>query len=228
MPQHGGRARGSHENQIWVSRRRCVALLATPSPALPAGPRRATLPDWIKGQRRQIWICDMNPVPSRRPGRLRHILDVAGFEWLAASSPSRSPPRDSRPFPAKPSTLRACGLPCRPTEPNGPATANNGEAILSALSDTHTGRAPSQSGRIGPADWPAPCPCRPTAGSCRAAGRAPTGRAQIKTLFGHVNTGRLHPEKITHPARREPDPKQRHTTYDTRRPHASLGYVTGP
>ena len=100
--------------------------------------------------------------------------------------------------------------------------------ILSALSDTHTGRAPSQSGRIGPADWPAPCPCRPTAGSCRAAGRAPTGRAQIKTLFGHVNTGRLHPEKITHPARREPDPKQRHTTYDTRRPHASLGYVTGP
>ena len=214
--------RGSYENLVWVSPSTLYRVLAAQGLVLPARPQRAPvparpLPDWIEWKRHQIWIYDITHFP--RAGRVAYaILDVVTRKWLATLVTAEETATQVEVVFTTPSTPRACGPPSRPAKPTAPATATTATRSRSC--------------------WP----CQTTAPQMRAGttreflalcsiaarfGRpgTPTDQAWIETLFGHVKTEWPHLEKITDPNTLRAELDNARHDYNTRRLHASLGYV---
>ena len=218
--------RGSYENLVWVSPSTLYRVLAGEGLVLPARPQRTPaparpLPDWIEWRRHQIWIYDITHFP--RAGRVAYaILDVVTRKWLATLVTVEETATQ----------VEVVFTDALDTEGLWPAVearqaqrARHGddssdgdqEPILLAMSDN----GPQM--RAGTT--------REFLAMCSIAARfgrpgTPTDQAWIETLFGHVKTEWPHLEKITdsNTLRAELDNARR--DYNTRRLHASLGYVT--
>ena len=137
------------------------------------------------------------------------------------TSASRRPPPKSKSCSPTRSTPKACGSASRPAGPTAPATPT--------ATATPTTRScwscPTTAPRCEQAPPGSSGPCAPSQPRFGRPG-TPTDQAWIETLFGHIKTEWPHLEQITDPnvLRTELD-NARHD-YNTRRLHASLGYVT--
>ena len=217
--------RGSYENLVWVSPSTLYRVLAGEGLVLPAKPQRTPvparpLPDWIEWKRHQIWIYDITHFP--RAGRVAYaILDVVTRKWLATHVGIEETATQVEVVFTD--ALDAEGLweriearwadGARHADGDG----DPDEPILLVMSDN----GPQM--RAGTT--------REFLAMCSIAARfgrpgTPTDQAWIETLFGHIKTEWPHLEQITDPnvLRTELD-NARHD-YNTRRLHASLGYVT--
>ena len=188
-----------------------------------ARPQRTPVPprslgDWIEWRRHQIWIYDITHFP--RAGRVAYaIVDVVTRKWLATH------------LTAEETATQVEAVFCEALDTEGlwPAVearqadrADHGddsdeEPILLAMSDN----GPQM--RAGTT--------REFLAMCSSAAhfgrpRTPTDQAWIETLFGHVKTEWPHLEKITDPNTLPTELDNARTDYNTRRLHASLGYVT--
>ena len=171
-----------------------------------------------------------NGSPPGRQAALASLRRGDLFErwWSGPRCPYRGRlHRRTRPTPssskwlltAEEDTRRDCGPSWRPAKPTAPAEATTAtrRPILLAMSDN----GPQM--RAGTTrEFLALC--------CIAArfGRpgTPTDQAWIETLFGHVKTEWPHLEKITDPNTLRAELDIARHDYNTRRLHASLGYVT--
>ena len=215
--------RGSYENLVWVSPSTLYRVLAAQGLVLPARPQRAPvparpLPDWIEWKRHQIWIYDITHFP--RAGRVAYaILDVVTRKWLATLVTAEETATQ----------VEVVFTDALDTEGLWPAVearqadrARHGddsdeEPILLAMSDN----GPQM--RAGTT--------REFLAMCSIAARfgrpgTPTDQAWIETLFGHIKTEWPHLEKITDPNTLRTEFDIARHDYNTRRLHASLGYVT--
>ena len=215
--------RGSYENLVWVSPSTLYRVLAGEGLVLPARPQRAPaparpLPDWIEWKRHQIWIYDITHFP--RAGRVAYaILDVVTRKWLATHLAAEETATQ----------VEVVFTDALDTEGLWPAVearqaqrARHGgdsdeEPILLVMSDNGP---QMRAGTTG--EFLALC--------CIASrfGRpgTPTDQAWIETLFGHVKTEWPHLEKTTDPNTLRTELDIARHDYNTRRLHASLGYVT--
>ena len=218
--------RGSYENLVWVSPSTLYRVLAGEGLVLPARPQRTPvparpLPDWIEWKRHQIWIYDITHFP--RAGRVAYaILDVVTRKWLATHVGIEETATQVEVVFTD--ALDAEGLWERiearwaddarhPDDGDG----DPDDPILLVMSDN----GPQMRAGTTREFW----------ALCSIAARfgrpgTPTDQAWIETLFGHIKTEWPHLEQITDPnvLRTELD-NARHD-YNTRRLHASLGYVT--
>ena len=214
--------RGSYENLVWVSPSTLYRVLAAQGLVLPARPQRTPAParpvaDWIQWKRHQIWIYDITHFP--RAGRVAYaILDVVTRKWLATLvTVEESATQVEVVFT---DALDAEGLWGR-IEARWAGGARHGdsdeEPILLVMSDN----GPQMRAGTTREFW-ALC--------CIAArfGRpgTPTDQAWIETLFGHIKTEWPHLEQITDPNTLRAELDVVRDDYNTRRLHASLGYVT--
>ena len=218
--------RGSYEKLVWVSPSTLYRVLAGEGLVLPARAQRTPVParplgDWIKWKRHQIWIYDITHFP--RAGRVAYaILDVVTRKWLATHLAVEETATQVEVVFTD--ALDSEGL-WPAVEARQADRARHGddssdgdqEPILLAMSDN----GPQM--RAGTTrEFLAMC--------CIAArfGRpgTPTDQAWIETLFGHVKTEWPHLEKITDPNTLRTELDNARTDYNTRRLHASLGYVT--
>ena len=217
---------GAH-TRTWCRchRRRCIAFSQprgwfcppaqrTPAPARP-------LPDWIEWKRHQIWIYDITHFP--RAARVAYaILDVVTRKWLATHLTAEETATQ----------VEVVFTDALDTEGLWPAVearqadrarhsddSDDGdeEPILLAMSDN----GPQM--RAGTT--------REFLALCSIAARfgrpgTPTDQAWIETLFGHIKTEWPHLEKITDPNTLRAELDIARHDYNTRRLHASLGYVT--
>ena len=217
--------RGSYENLVWVSPSTLYRVLAGEGLVLPAKPQRTPvparpLPDWIEWKRHQIWIYDITHFP--RAGRVAYaILDVVTRKWLATHVGIEETATQVEVVFTD--ALDAEGLWER-IEARGADGARHADGdgdpddpILLVMSDN----GPQMRAGTTREFW----------ALCSIAARfgrpgTPTDQAWIETLFGHIKTEWPHLEQITDPnvLRTELD-NARHD-YNTRRLHASLGYVT--
>ena len=215
--------RGSYEKLVWVSPSTLYRVLAGEGLVLPARAQRTPaparpLPDWIEWRRHQIWIYDITHFP--RAGRVAYaILDVVTRKWLATLVTVEETATQ----------VEVVFTDALDTEGLWPAVearqaqrARHGgdsdeEPILLAMSDN----GPQM--RAGTT--------REFLAMCSIAARfgrpgTPTDQAWIETLFGHVKTEWPHLEKITDPNTLRAELDNARRDYNTRRLHASLGYVT--
>ena len=215
--------RGCYENLVWVSPSTLYRVLAGEGLVLPARPQRAPvparpLPDWIEWKRHQIWIYDITHFP--RAARVAYaILDVVTRKWLATLVTAEETATQ----------VEVVFTDALDTEGLWPAVearqaqrARHGddsdeEPILLAMSDN----GPQM--RAGTT--------REFLALCSIAARfgrpgTPTDQAWIVTLFGHIKTEWPHLEKITDPNTLRAELDIARHDYNTRRLHASLGYVT--
>ena len=215
--------RGSYENLVWVSPSTLYRVLAGEGLVLPARPQRTPaparpLPDWIEWKRHQIWIYDITHFP--RAGRVAYaILDVVTRKWLATLVTVEETATQVEVVFTE--ALDTEGL-WPAVEARQAQRARHGddsdqEPILLAMSDN----GPQM--RAGTT--------REFLAMCSIASRfgrpgTPTDQAWIETLFGHVKTEWPHLEKITDPNTLRAELDIARHDYNTRRLHASLGYVT--
>ena len=215
--------RGSYEKLVWVSPSTLYRVLAAQGLVLPARAQRAPaparpLPDWIEWRRHQIWIYDITHFP--RAGRVAYaILDVVTRKWLATLVTVEETATQVEVVFTD--ALDSEGL-WPAVEARQAQRARHGddsdeEPILLAMSDN----GPQM--RAGTT--------REFLAMCSIAARfgrpgTPTDQAWIETLFGHVKTEWPHLEKITDPNTLRAELDNARTDYNTRRLHASLGYVT--
>ena len=218
--------RGAYENLVWVSPSTLYRVLAAQGLVLPARPQRTPaparpLPDWIEWKRHQIWIYDITHFP--RAGRVAYaILDVVTRKWLATHLTAEETATQVEVVFTQ--ALDTEGL-WPAVEARQAQRARRGDdsddsdqqPILLAMSDN----GPQM--RAGTTrEFLALC--------CIAArfGRpgTPTDQAWIETLFGHIKTEWPHLEKITDPNTLRAELDIARHDYNTRRLHASLGYVT--
>ena len=215
--------RGSYENLVWVSPSTLYRVLAAQGLVLPARPQRAPaparpLPDWIEWRRHQIWIYDITHFP--RAARVAYaILDVVTRKWLATLVTAEETATQVEVLFTQ--ALDTEGLwpavEARQADRARRGDDSDEEPILLAMSDN----GPQM--RAGTTrEFLALC--------CIAArfGRpgTPTDQAWIETLFGHIKTEWPHLEKITDPNTLRAELDIARHDYNTRRLHASLGYVT--
>ena len=214
--------RGSYEGLVWVSPSTLYRVLAGEGLVLPARAQRSPvparpLPDWIEWRRHQIWIYDMTHFP--RAGRVAYaILDVVTRKWLATHLTAEETATGVEVVFCE--ALDSEGL-WPAIEARQARRARHGEdpaePILLAMSDN----GPQM--RAGTT--------REFLALCSIATRfgrpgTPTDQAWIETLFGHVKTEWPHLEKINDPNTLRAELDVVRTDYNTRRLHASLGYVT--
>ena len=214
--------RGSYEGLVWVSPSTLYRVLAGEGLVLPARAQRSPvgarpLPDWIEWRRHQIWIYDMTHFP--RAGRVAYaILDVVTRKWLAIHLTAEETATGVEVVFCE--ALDSEGL-WPAIEARQARRARHGEdpaePILLAMSDN----GPQM--RAGTT--------REFLALCSIATRfgrpgTPTDQAWIETLFGHVKTEWPHLEKINDPNTLRAELDVVRTDYNTRRLHASLGYVT--
>ena len=217
--------RGSYEGLVWVSPSTLHRVLAGEGLVLPARPQRAPvparpIPDWVRWERHQIWIYDITHFT--RAGRVAYaILDVVTRKWLATLVTAEETATQVEVVFCD--ALDAEGLweaieaRQRTSDGADPAGADPAEPILLAMSDN----GPQM--RAGTT--------REFFAMCSIAahyGRpgTPTDQAWIETLFGHIKTEWPHLEKITDPNVLRTELDIARDDYNTRRLHASLGYVT--
>ena len=195
-------------------------MFCPPARSAHAAPARP-LPDWIEWKRHQIWIYDITHFP--RAGRVAYaILDVVTRKWLATLVTAEETATQ----------VEVVFTQALDTEGLWPAVearqadrARRGddsddgdeEPILLAMSDN----GPQM--RAGTT--------REFLAMCSIAARfgrpgTPTDQAWIETLFGHIKTEWPHLEKITDPNTLRAELDIARHDYNTRRLHASLGYVT--
>ncbi len=209
--------RGSYEGLVWVSPSTLYRVLAAQGLVLPARPQRSPavarpMPDWVSWERHQIWIYDITHFP--RAGRVAYaILDVVTRKWLATLVTAEETATQVEVVFCD--ALDAEGL--WPAVEARQADDGDEEPILLALSDN----GPQM--RAGTT--------REFLALCSIASRfgrpgTPTDQAWIETLFGHVKTEWPHLEKITDPGELRAELEVARDDYNTRRLHASLGYVT--
>ena len=218
--------RGSYENLVWVSPSTLYRVLAAQGLVLPARAPRAPaparpLPDWIEWRRHQIWIYDITHFP--RAGRVAYaILDVVTRKWLATLVTAEETATQVEVVFTE--ALDTEGL-WPVVEARQAQRARHGDdgsdgdqqPILLAMSDN----GPQM--RAGTT--------REFLALCSIAARfgrpgTPTDQAWIETLFGHIKTEWPHLEKITDPNTLRAELDIARHDYNTRRLHASLGYVT--
>lgn len=211
--------RGSYEGIVWVSPSTLYRVLAGEGLVLAARPRRtpapaAPMPDWVRWQRHQIWIYDITHFPAA--GRVAYaILDVVTRKWLATVVSAEETATQVEVLFTE--ALDTEGLwPAVEARP-GAREGDTGEPILLAMSDN----GPQM--RAGTT--------REFLALCSIAARfgrpgTPTDQAWIETLFGHVKTEWPHLEKIRDPAELRTELDLAKDDYNSRRLHASLGYVT--
>ncbi len=218
--------RGSYEGLVWVSPSTVYRVLAGEGLVLPVRAPRAPVParplgDWVRWERHQIWIYDITHFGAA--GRVAYaIMDVVTRKWLATLVTAEESATQVEVIFTD--ALDVEGLWGR-IEARWANDARQGdgsdggadEPILLAMSDN----GPQM--RAGTT--------REFLALCSIAARfgrpgTPTDQAWIETLFGHVKGEWPHLEQITDPnvLRAELD-IVRHD-YNTRRLHASLGYVT--
>ena len=215
--------RGSYENLVWVSPSTLYRVLAAQGLVLPARPQRAPaparpLPDWIEWKAPPDLDLRHHPLPPSRPRRLRHLgrrhpqMARHPRHRRGDRHPSRGRlhrrPRHRR------AVARRRGPPSRPARHGDDSDE---EPILLVMSDN----GPQM--RAGTT--------REFLAMCSIAARfgrpgTPTDQAWIETLFGHVKTEWPHLEKITDPNTLRAELDIARHDYNTRRLHASLGYVT--
>ena len=215
--------RGSYENLVWVSPSTLYRVLAAQGLVLPARPQRTPaparpLPDWIEWRRHQIWIYDITHFP--RAGRVAYaILDVVTRKWLATLVTAEETATQVEVVFTQ--ALDTEGLwpavEARQADRARRGDDSDEEPILLAMSDN----GPQM--RAGTT--------REFLAFCSIASRfgrpgTPTDQAWIETLFGHVKTEWPHLEKITDPNTLRTELDIARHDYNTRRLHASLGYVT--
>ena len=215
--------RGSYENLVWVSPSTLYRVLAAQGLVLPARPQRTPaparpLPDWIEWRRHQIWIYDITHFP--RAGRVAYaILDVVTRKWLATLVTAEETATQVEVVFTD--ALDTEGLwpvvEARQADRARRGDDSDEEPILLAMSDN----GPQM--RAGTT--------REFLAMCSIAARfgrpgTPTDQAWIETLFGHVKTEWPHLEKITDPNTLRAELDIARHDYNTRRLHASLGYVT--
>ena len=208
---------------MWVSPSTLYRVLAGEGLVLPARPQRTPVParplgDWIEWRRHQIWIYDITHFP--RAGRVAYaILDVVTRKWLATLVTAEETATQVEVVFTE--ALDSEGLwpavEARQADRARRGDDSDEEPILLAMSDN----GPQM--RAGTTrEFLAMC--------CIAArfGRpgTPTDQAWIETLFGHVKTEWPHLEKITDPNMLRAELDNARGDYNTRRLHASLGYVT--
>ena len=217
--------RGSYENLVWVSPSTLYRVLAAQGLVLPARPQRTPaparpLPDWIEWKRHQIWIYDITHFP--RAGRVAYaILDVVTRKWLATLVTAEETATQ----------VEVVFTQALDTEGLWPAVeARQAQRARRGRQRQRPRADPVGNVRQRPPDAsrhhqrvPRPCaPSRPA-----SAGPAPRRtKAWIETLFGHVKTEWPHLEKITDPNTLRAELDIARHDYNTRRLHASLGYVT--
>ena len=218
--------RGSYENLVWVSPSTLYRVLAAQGLVLPARAQRTPaparpLPDWIERKRHQIWIYDITHFP--RAGRVAYaILDVVTRKWLATLVTAEETATQVEVVFTE--ALDTEGL-WPVVEARQAERARHGDdgshgdqqPILLAMSDN----GPQM--RAGTT--------REFLALCSIAARfgrpgTPTDQAWIETLFGHIKTEWPHLEKITDPNTLRAELDIARHDYNTRRLHASLGYVT--
>ena len=242
--------RGSYENLVWVSPSTLYRVLAGEGLVLPARPQRTPvparpLPDWIEWRRHQIWIYDITHFP--RAGRVAYaILDVVTRKWLATLVTAEETATHVEVVFTE--ALDTEGL-WPAVEARQAQRARRGDdgsdgdqqPILLAMSDN----GPQM--RAGTTrEFLALCSIREALfkfsanrrgttreflALCSIASRfgrpgTPTDQAWIETLFGHIKTEWPHLEKITDPNTLRAELDIARHDYNTRRLHASLGYVT--
>ena len=242
--------RGSYENLVWVSPSTLYRVLAGEGLVLPARPQRTPvparpLPDWIEWRRHQIWIYDITHFP--RAGRVAYaILDVVTRKWLATLVTAEETATQVEVVFTE--ALDTEGL-WPAVEARQAQRARRGDdgsdgdqqPILLAMSDN----GPQM--RAGTTrEFLALCSIREALfkfsanrrgttreflALCSIASRfgrpgTPTDQAWIETLFGHIKTEWPHLEKITDPNTLRAELDIARHDYNTRRLHASLGYVT--
>ena len=218
--------RGSYENLVWVSPSALYRVLAGEGLVLPARAQRTPvpprpLPGWIEWKRHQIWIYDITHFS--RAGRVAYaILDVVTRKWLATLvGVEESATQVEVVFT---DALDAEGLWERiearwaddarhPDDGDG----DPDEPILLVMSDN----GPQMRAGTTREFW----------ALCSIAARfgrpgTPTDQAWIETLFGHIKTEWPHLEQITDPNVLRTELDVVRDDYNTRRLHASLGYVT--
>ena len=214
--------RGSYEGLVWVSPSTLYRVLAGEGLVLPARAQRTPvparpLPDWIEWKRHQIWIYDITHFP--RAGRVAYaILDIVTRKWLATHLTAEETATQVEVVFCE--ALDSEGLwPAvearqaqRPRHGEDPA-----EPILLVMSDN----GPQMRAGTTREFW----------ALCSIAARfgrpgTPTDQAWIETLCGHVKTEWPHLDKITDPNTLRAELDIARTDYNTRRLHASLGYVT--
>ena len=215
--------RGSYENLVWVSPSTLYRVLAAQGLVLPARAQRAPaparpLPDWIEWRRHQIWIYDITHFP--RAARVAYaILDVVTRKWLATLVTAEETATQVEVVFTE--ALDTEGLwpavEARQADRARRGDDSDEEPILLAMSDN----GPQM--RAGTT--------REFLAMCSIASRfgrpgTPTDQAWIETLFGHVKTEWPHLEKITDPNTLRAELDIARHDYNTRRLHASLGYVT--
>ena len=215
--------RGSYENLVWVSPSTLYRVLAAQGLVLPARAQRAPAParplgDWIEWRRHQIWIYDITHFP--RAGRVAYaILDVVTRKWLATLVTAEETATQVEVVFTE--ALDTEGLwpavEARQADRARHGDDSDQEPILLAMSDN----GPQM--RAGTT--------REFLAMCSIAARfgrpgTPTDQAWIETLFGHVKTEWPHLEKITDPNTLRAELDNARHDYNTRRLHASLGYVT--
>ena len=218
--------RGSYEKLVWVSPSTLYRVLAAQGLVLPARAPRAPaparpLPNWIEWKRHQIWIYDITHFP--RAGRVAYaILDVVTRKWLATLVTAEETATQVQVVFCD--ALDSEGLwpavEARQAERarHGDDSGDSGEEpILLAMSDNGpqmragtTREFLAMCSIVSRFGWPG----------------TPTDQAWIETLFGHVKTEWPHLEKITDPNMLRADLDIVRDDYNTRRLHASLGYVT--
>ena len=215
--------RGSYENLVWVSPSTLYRVLAAQGLVLPARPQRTPaparpLPDWIEWRRHQIWIYDITHFP--RAGRVAYaILDVVTRKWLATLVTAEETATQVEVVFTQ--ALDTEGLwpavEARQADRARRGDDSDEEPILLAMSDN----GPQM--RAGTT--------REFLALCSIAARfgrpgTPTDQAWIETLFGHIKTEWPHLDKITDPNTLRAELDIARHDYNTRRLHASLGYVT--
>ena len=215
--------RGSYEKLVWVSPSTLYRVLAGEGLVMPARAQRTPaparpLPDWIEWRRHQIWIYDITHFP--RAGRVAYaILDVVTRKWLATLVTAEETATQVEVVFCE--ALDSEGLwpavEARQADRARHGDDSDEEPILLAMSDN----GPQM--RAGTT--------REFLALCSIASRfgrpgTPTDQAWIETLFGHVKTEWPHLEKITDPNTLRAELDNARHDYNTRRLHASLGYVT--
>lgn len=212
--------RGSYQGLVWVSPSTVYRTLARHGLVLAAPPSRTPTPppvwpEWVAWVKHQIWIYDFTHFT--RADRVAYaVLDVVTRKWLATLVTVEESATQVEVLFTQ--ALEAEGLwpriearhthrpPGDPEEPVLLAMSDNGPQMRAGTTREFLAMCSivAHFGRPG----------------------VPTDQAWIETLFGHVKVEWPHLEKIRHPAELRAELEVVRADYNTRRLHASLGYVT--